>query len=182
MTENSTPAPPKAKRAKTAKKSSSHPKYSEMIIAAISALNNRSGVSRQAIQAYIKKQFKVSETSNSQVKLALKKLIETKVIRKVSGTGVSGSFLLVKSDDQKKVAKKAVKSPKKTTAARKPVAAKKSVKMGTKVKRPKVEKKKPKTPKKKVAPLKKVKAKLVKNKAKVKKTPTSRSSGKKSKK
>ncbi|XP_051899396.1 histone H1.0-like [Pristis pectinata] len=184
MTENSTPVPPKAKRAKAAKKPLDHPKYTDMITAAIKALNYRSGVSRQAIQTYIKREYNVGDSADHQVKIGLKKLVENKVIKQIKGMGASGSFRLVKADEPKKVVKKVVsKASKKGSSPRKAPAAKKAVKAAPKAKKAKAEKKKPKTPKKKAATPKKVKkTKPAKAKAKAKKSPARKAPPKKSKK
>ncbi|XP_048377332.1 histone H1.0-like [Stegostoma tigrinum] len=185
MTENSTPAPPKAKRAKAAKKTPDHPKYTDMIVSAIQALNSRSGVSRQAIQKYISSKYKVGDNANLQIKLALKKLVYNQVVKQTKGLGASGSFRLAKSEEPKKAVKKVAKAPKKSPAARKAPVARKAAKPATKVKKAKVEKKKAKTPKKKAAtPKKTKKAKPAKAKArtKVKKTSVQKPKGKKAKK
>ncbi|XP_078286724.1 histone H1.0-like [Rhinoraja longicauda] len=187
MTENSTQAPAKTKRAKAAKKLSDHPKYTDMITAAITALNHRSGVSRQAIQAFIKREYNVGENADYQVKVALRKLVVNGVIRQIKGTGASGSFRLSKADEPKSVVKKVIKkAPRKSASPRKPVVvARKAVKAAPKSKKGKVEKKKPKTPKKKaVVPKKAKKVKVVVKvvKAKAKKAPGRKPRGKKSKK
>lgn len=184
MTENSTPVPAKAKKAKVTKKASDHPKYTDMIMTAIKALNNRAGVSRQAIQAYIKREYSVGDNADYQVKTTLKKLVANDALKQVKGLGASGSFRLAKADEPKRVTKKAVaKSQKKSASPRKAVAARKAVKAVSKSKKPKVEKKKPKSPKKKAAAPKKTKKTKVaaKAKPKAKKTPA-RKPQKKSKK
>ncbi|XP_062918758.1 histone H1.0-like [Mobula hypostoma] len=181
MTENSAPVTPKGKRSKAAKKSLDHPKYTEMITAAIKALNSRGGVSRQAIQGYIKREYNVGDSADVQVKLGLKRLLVSKVIKQIKGMGASGSFRLAKADEPKKAAKKVAKTTKKSTSPRKVAVAKKVVKAPPKTKKTKAGKKKPKTPKKKVAAPKKAK-KMKPVKAKVKKAPKRKAPAKKSKK
>lgn len=183
MTENSTPVPAKAKKTRVAKKTSDHPKYTDMIMAAIKALNNRTGVSRQAVQAYIKREYSVGENADYQVKATLKKLVANDVIKQVKGLGASGSFRLAKADEPKRVAKKVSRAPKKSASPKKAVVARKAVKAAPKTKKPKVEKKKAKTPKKRAAaPKKSKKTKVVvKSKPKAKKPPA-RKTQKKSKK
>ncbi|XP_072889794.1 histone H1.0-A-like [Hemitrygon akajei] len=181
MTENSAPVAPKGKRSKTVKKSLDHPKYTEMITAAIKALNSRGGVSRQAIQAYIKKEYNVGDSADIQVKLGLKRLLMSRVIKHIKGTGASGSFRLAKADEPKKAAKKVAKTVKKSASPRKAAATKKAVKAAPKAKKTKAGKKKPKTPKKKPATPKKTK-KIKPVKAKVKKAPKRKAPAKKSKK
>ena len=55
------------------KKPAEHPKYSEMIAAAIVALKERNGSSRQAIVKYIAANYKVGDSAGTHVKLALKR-------------------------------------------------------------------------------------------------------------
>ena len=63
----------KAKKAKVAKKAADHPKYGEMIAAAIGALKERKGSSRQAILKYISANFKVGDNAATHAKVALKR-------------------------------------------------------------------------------------------------------------
>lgn len=122
MTENSTSAPAaKPKRAKASKKSTEHPKYSDMIVAAIQAEKNRGGSSRQSIQKYIKNHYKVGENADSQIKLAIKRLVTTGVLKQTKGVGASGSFRLAKSDEPKRSVafKKTKKEVKKAAAPKK---------------------------------------------------------------
>lgn len=117
-----------------AKKPADHPKYSEMVVAAIGALKERSGSSRQAILKYISANYKVSDSAGTHLKLALKRGVASALLVQVKGTGASGSFKVAKKEAPKKVAAKkpakkpaakkaAKKTPKKKTAAKK--AAKK---------------------------------------------------------
>lgn len=182
-----TAAPTKAKKAAKPKKPASHPKYSEMIKAAIVHDASRTGASRQCIQKYVRKNYKVGENADVQIKMALKRMVAAAVLRHTKGIGASGSFKLAKPEDTvkptkpappakaKKAAKpakaKKVAKPKKVTkAAEKPKKAaakkvKKVVKKATPVK-PK------KAPAKKAKPAPKSKAKPAKRAAKPKaKTP-----------
>ncbi len=80
------------KKKEGAKKPVEHPKYTEMIKAAIVALKERNGSSLQAIEKYIKSNYKVGDRAHQYIKQALKrgevsgKFIHTK------GVGASGSF------------------------------------------------------------------------------------------
>ena len=68
-------AVPKVKKAAKPKKPASHPKYSEMIAAALGALKERSGSSRQAILKYIQANYKCGDnttSANAYLKLVLK--------------------------------------------------------------------------------------------------------------
>ena len=116
------------------KKPADHPKYSEMIAAAIAALKDRTGSSRQAIIKYIKANYKVGDNCESHIKLALKRGVEKNAFVHTKGTGASGSFKLAKKPEAPK--KKPVKKP----AAKKPAA-----------KKPAAKTKKPASPKKKAA-------------------------------
>nr|XP_046232699.1 histone H1.0-B [Scatophagus argus] len=119
-------APAKAKKTSKPKKPASHPKYSDMIKAAIVHDASRSGASRQSIQKYVKKNFKVGENVDVQIKLALKRLVESGMLRHTKGIGASGSFKLTKPEDSKKPSKAVVSAkPKKAAKTTKP---KKSVK------------------------------------------------------
>ena len=139
-----------AKKTKKAapKKVADHPKYVDMIAAAIESLKERSGSSRQAIVKYVSANYKVGDSANTHVKLALKRGVTSGVLKQVKGAGASGSFKL--AEKPKKVVKK---KPAAKKAAKKP-AAKKTPKKAAK-KTPKKAAKKPAakkaTPKKKPA-------------------------------
>ncbi|XP_017274044.1 histone H1.0-B [Kryptolebias marmoratus] len=193
MAETST-APAKAKRASKPKKPASHPKYSEMIKAAIVHDASRSGASRQSIQKYVRKNYKVGDNADVQIKMALKRLVASGMLRHTKGIGASGSFRLTKPEDSskkpakaaaaaasakpKKVAKpkpkKAAKPKKVTKTPEKPKKAaakkvKKVAKKATPMKAKKAPAKKPKAAKPKAKPVKKAakpKAKTPKKAAK----------------
>ncbi|KAM9837275.1 histone H1.0 [Aulostomus maculatus] len=139
-------APAKAKKAPKPKKPTSHPKYSDMIKAAIVHDASRSGASRQSIQKYVRKNYKVGDNADVQIKMALKRLVASGMLRHTKGVGASGSFRLTKPEDSKK----STKAP----AAAKPKKAAKPTKP-KKVSKPKKVTKTPEKPKK--APAKKVK-------------------------
>uniref|UniRef100_A0A1A8RBS9 H1 histone family, member 0 n=1 Tax=Nothobranchius rachovii TaxID=451742 RepID=A0A1A8RBS9_9TELE len=108
-------APAKAKKASKPKKPASHPKYSDMIKAAIVHDASRSGASRQSIQKYVRKTYKVGDKADVQIKLALKRLVASGMLRHTKGIGASGSFRLTKPEDSKKPAKAAASAkPKKS--------------------------------------------------------------------
>jgi hypothetical protein len=151
------------------KKVSDHPKYSQMIKEALTALKERGGSSRQAILKYIVKNYKLGQeekTINAHLKLALRAGVKNATLKQSKGTGASGSFRLgEKTAEKKPKAKKAKKpaaakpkkaatSPKKATKAKKPKAAGSPKKAAAKPKvaKPKAAKpaaaKKPKSPKK----------------------------------
>ena len=117
----------------TPKKPAEHPKYAEMISAAVGALKERKGSSRQAILKYINANYKVGEGASTHVKLALKRGVAGGTLKQVKGSGASGSFKLpdkkkavAKKPAAKKAAPKKKATPKKKVVAKaKPAAAKK---------------------------------------------------------
>ncbi|KAL7631746.1 UNVERIFIED_CONTAM: hypothetical protein RMT77_017950 [Armadillidium vulgare] len=99
-----------------------------MICEAIKALKERSGSSRQAIVKYIVSNYKIDEkTANTQVKLSLKREVQSGSLKQVKWIGASGSFKLAKGDEESK--------PKKVVA--KKLAAKKPAKKASEKKTPK---------------------------------------------
>merc|ERR1712011_79951 len=142
---------PAAAAPKKAKAPAAHPKYSVMIAAAIAALKDRTGSSRQAILKYICANYKVDASKAGQhLRMALKAGIKKGSLKmaKESGKG-AGCFKLVKVEKPKK-AKKAV-APKKPKTVKKAAPKKK---VPAKKKAPA----KPKAAPKKKAPAKKAKA------------------------
>ena len=181
-------ATPKVKKTAKPKKPTTHPKYNEMICAAVGALKERSGSSRQAILKYIQANYKVGDnvtSINAHLKLALKAGVKNGSIKQSKGTGASGSFKL---GEVKKVAKKATKpkaakpkkakTPKKAKPAKKTAAAKKPAAKKA-AKKPAA--KKVKTPKKAAAKPKKAATKSPKKvkAAKPKKAKTPKKAAKK---
>ncbi|XP_060884279.1 histone H1.0-B [Labrus mixtus] len=167
-------APAKAKKAAKPKKPASHPKYSEMIVAAIVHDGGRSGASRQSIQKYVRKNYKVGDNVDVQIKLSLKRMVASGVLRHTKGIGASGSFRLAKPEDSKKPAKVTAAAAAKPKKATKPSKAKKVAKPKKVTKTPekakKVAQKKVKKVAKKPVPAKKTpkKTKAAKPKAKPK--------------
>ncbi|KAL8559425.1 hypothetical protein ACOMHN_045222 [Nucella lapillus] len=156
------PAKKAAKKPKKPTKPADHPKYNEMIAAAVTSLKERGGSSRQAILKYVMANYKVGNEVtkiNARVKTALKSGVKAGTLKQPKGTGASGSFRL---GDKKVTAKPAAKKPK---AAKKP-AAKKAAKPK------KAAAKKPKSPAKKAAKPKKAAKSPAKKAAKPKKVKT----------
>merc|ERR1712076_21190 len=126
----------KPKKVAKPKAPAAHPKYSVMIAAAIAALKDRTGCSRQAILKYICANYKVDAAKAGQhLRMALKAGIKKGTLKmaKESGKG-AGCFKLVKVEKPKKVkavkpkkpaVKKAKKVVKKAAAKPKKAAAKK---------------------------------------------------------
>ncbi|KAL1468011.1 hypothetical protein MTO96_041767 [Rhipicephalus appendiculatus] len=164
-------ATPKAKGrksaggAKKAKKPVNHPKYTEMVKKSIEALKERGGSSRQAIHKYIMSHFDVGKDTkvvNTHLKLALKRAVQSGLLKRSKGTGASGSFRLAEKATAPKKAAGAKRGPKKAAGgaakpkkAAKPKTAKSPAKKAAKPKvakpkkaaaaKPKVAKK-PKSP------------------------------------
>ena len=168
------------KKAAKPKKPAEHPTYLEMIKAAITALKDRKGSSRQAISKYIGANYKVGANSDVHLKMALKRGVTSGALVQPKGTGASGSFKLAKAAAEKK--KPAAKKP----AAKKPAAKKAAAKKPAAKKTPKKKApaKKKATPKKKPAAKKAAKKPAAKKPAakKVKKTPKKKAAKKPAKK
>ena len=116
-----------AKKKSTPKKAADHPPYIEMIKAAIVALKERNGSSRQAIEKYIKANYKVGEIG-SHLKLALKRGAANGKLLHTKGVGASGSFKVAKEEKKEKKPKTAAVVKKKSAAKPKKPAAKKAAK------------------------------------------------------
>lgn len=160
-------APAKNKKTVKPKKPASHPKYSDMIKAAIIHDASRGGASRQSIQKYVKKNYKVGDNVDVQIKLALRRLVAAGDLRQTKGFGASGSFRLNKPEDSKKPSKAAASAkPKKATKSPKPKKAAKPRKANKVPEKPKkAPPKKVKKAAKKATPVKAKKAPAKKTKA-----------------
>merc|ERR1712038_600781 len=132
------PAKPRAKPA--------HPKTSEMVVAAIKALKERTGSSLAAIKKYIAANYKVDIVKLAPfIRKALKKGVESKQLVMVKASYKLSKEAKVEKKPKKKVVKKkkpaakkpaAKKSPKKA-AAKKPAAKKPAAKKPAAKKTPK---------------------------------------------
>merc|ERR1712055_75538 len=107
-----------AKKATKPKAPAAHPKYSVMIAAAITALKDRTGSSRQAILKHICANNKVDAAKAAvHLRMALKRGVAAGSLKMAKATGKgAGSFKLaekavVKKPKAKKVKKPAVKKP-----------------------------------------------------------------------
>ncbi|OWK58956.1 Histone H5 [Lonchura striata] len=129
MSDSPIPLPPasatKPKRARSVRRPAAHPAYSDMITAAIRADKSRGGASRQSIQKYVKSNYKVGQNADVQIRLAIRRLLATGVLKQTKGVGASGSFRLAKagkakrspSRKRKKAARKARSPAKKPKSA-----------------------------------------------------------------
>ncbi|NXS28939.1 H5 protein, partial [Pomatostomus ruficeps] len=117
----------KPKRAQSARRPAAHPAYSDMITAAIRANKSRGGSSRQSIQKYVKSHYKVGQNANVQIRLAIRRLLATGVLKQTKGVGASGSFCLAKASKAKRSpAKKRKKAARRSTSPRKPARSRKA--------------------------------------------------------
>merc|ERR1712045_386586 len=144
------PAKPRAKPA--------HPKTSEMVVAAVKALKERTGSSLAAIKKYIAANYKVDIVKLAPfIRKALKKGVESKQLVMVKASYKLSKEAKVEKKPKKKVVKKA-KTPKKAAAKKaktpKKAAAKKPAAKKPAAKKP-AAKKSPKKAAKKAAPKKK---------------------------
>ena len=128
-------AAPKVKKATKPKAPAAHPKYSVMIAAAITALKDRTGSSRQAILKYVCANYKVDAVKAAvQVRMSLKRGLASGALKNAKATGKgAGSFKLAekpkvvkakKPKAAKKPAAKKAKKPAAKKAAKKPAAKK----------------------------------------------------------
>ncbi|KAF7411252.1 hypothetical protein HZH66_000148 [Vespula vulgaris] len=104
-------------KAKTSKPKSTHPRTSDMVIAAIKELKDRKGSSFQAIRKYVVATYKVDgEKITPFIKKYLKNAVSSGTVVQTTGKGASGSFKLstVKSGSTKAKAQRVIKE-KKTT-------------------------------------------------------------------
>ncbi len=93
----------KSTKTKQSAKQPQHPTYNQMIKAALMALKDRTGSSRQAIIKYIKANYSVGDNVEQRVKAAIKRLTTANLLVHTKGTGASGSFKL--SQEAKKQTK-----------------------------------------------------------------------------
>ncbi|MGH0118633.1 UNVERIFIED_CONTAM: hypothetical protein FKN15_047613 [Acipenser sinensis] len=160
------PAPAKAQKKKTAAKpKKSGLSVSELIVKAVSASKERSGLSVAALKKILQAGGYDVEKNNSLVNRALKSLVTKETLLQTKGTGASGSVKLNKqaAEAKEKAAKKKA-APKKPAAKKavvkktmKKVSAKKAAtpkKTPTKAKKPKAVKKPPKSQRKQLPSLK----------------------------
>merc|ERR1712088_1083482 len=124
-------APAKAKKAAKPKAAPAHPTYKAMSVAAISALKERTGSSRQAILKYVVANYKVGEAARAGKLLnaALKKAVAGGALKMAAAPGKknSGCYKVAeKPKVEKKKAKKPAKKPPAKKAAPKKAAPKKA--------------------------------------------------------
>merc|ERR1712018_491140 len=92
-----------------------------MVKAAIVALKEKKGSSRQAIIKYILANYKIDDAAkvNTRVKIALKNGLKAGTLKSAKGTGATGSFRVAEKETKKAVKKTAGdKKPKKKAPAK----------------------------------------------------------------
>merc|ERR1712174_64670 len=109
-----------------------HPTYKAMVTAAIVALKNRNGSSRQAIQKYIEANYKGLSNVTMHLRNAIKSMVEKGDLNRTKGTGVAGTFKVVPKKVEKPKKKKVVKKKPAKKAAKKPAAKKPAAKKAAK--------------------------------------------------
>merc|ERR1719445_2061240 len=129
-------AAPKAKKAAKPKAPAAHPPYAAMIKAAVKALADKKGSSRQAILKYICANYKVDAAkAPARVRLALKKMVDSKALVAAAAAGKKGAGSFKLAAKEPKAKKPAAKEPKaKKPAAKKPKAKKPAKKAAPKKK------------------------------------------------
>merc|ERR1712217_589588 len=118
-------AAPKAKKAAKPKAPAAHPPYAAMGKAAVKALADKKGSSRQAILKYICANYKVDATkAASRVRIAMKKMIDSKALVAAAAAGKKGAGSFKLAAEPKAAKKPKAKKPKaKKPAAKKPKKA-----------------------------------------------------------
>merc|ERR1739844_646588 len=123
---NMAAAAPKGKKAKVP---AAHPPYASMITAAIKALGDKKGSSRQAILKYVVANNKVDAAKAAvRVRLALKKMIAAKKVVAAAAAGKKGAGSFKLPAKEPKAKKPKAKKPKKVKKAKKPAAKKPAAK------------------------------------------------------
>merc|ERR1712227_791717 len=122
-------AAPKAKKAAKPKAPAAHPPYAAMIKAAVKALADKKGSSRQAILKYICANNKVDAAkAPARVRIALKKMVDSKALVAAAAAGKKGAGSFKLADKEPAAKKKVAKKPAAKKAAKKPAAKKPAAK------------------------------------------------------
>ena len=131
-------------------KVSAHPKYEDMVKAAILALKDRNGSSVPAIAKYLAANYKLPDNFKKILSTQLKNLVKSGKLLKVKASYKLGDALKKAPKKPKKKAapkkKKAAKKPKKKAAKKPKKAAKKAAKKPKKATKKKTVKKAAKKP------------------------------------
>ncbi|KAM4608199.1 uncharacterized protein O3C94_022862 [Discoglossus pictus] len=149
--------------AKKSRPAKAGPSVSELIVKAVSASKERSGLSLAALKKALAAGGYDVQKNNSRIKLAIKALVTKETLIQVKGSGASGSFKLNKKQLESKEKKAAAAAKKKEAASKPKKAAPKKPAAAKSPKKPKKApagvKKSPKKAKKPAAAAKKTAAK-----------------------
>ena len=116
-------------------RAAAHPKFADMIAAAIKGMKERGGTSRQKIVKYIGSNYKVGNGFEVYVRLAIKRMLKAKQLVQVKGTGASGSFRLSAKATKKPVKAKRTRPLKKRGARKTKTATRKRRSSGSRKKK-----------------------------------------------
>ena len=95
MAEKGTTKKSSASGSKKVKSTPTHPKTSEMVLAAVAALKDRKGTSLSAIKKYVSSTYKVdTDRTAIFIRRYLRKAVTEGVLVQVKGNGAAGSFKL----------------------------------------------------------------------------------------
>ena len=108
MAEKGTTKKSSASGSKKVQSTPTHPKTSEMVLAAVTALKDRKGTSLSAIKKYVSSEYKVdTERTAIFIRRYLKKAVTDGVLVQVKGSGATGSFKLPSAETKKPAKAKA---------------------------------------------------------------------------
>ncbi|XP_078388890.1 histone H1.5-like [Cetorhinus maximus] len=161
--------PPKKKKA-ASRSTAAAPKLGEQILQIVAGCSDRKGMSLAAIKKALSGSGVDVGKLGSQIRLSIRRKVESGSLVQVKGQGASGSFKIPKKESQGKVGKKEKKPTSKKSLVKKPVAKKVKTKKSPAKKSPAKKATVKKTSSKKAAtPKKAVKKAALKKKSPVKK-------------
>jgi len=114
------------------RKPADHPSYNDMIKAAIGALKDQKGASKQAIVKYVAANYKVGADCNRHVKQQLVRMVKNNVLTQPKGNGANGRFKINKALEEAQAKKAAAAAKKKAASAKKTEAKPKKLSSQTK--------------------------------------------------
>jgi len=118
----------KSKGARRLKKATPKPKYSDMIVAAITATQERGGTSIYKILRFIGANYKVGKGFEVHARLALKKMLQAGTLVCTKGSGTSCTFKLATSNKATRTTRRRRSAGKRSGAAKKAGRRRKSSK------------------------------------------------------
>ncbi|XP_078389072.1 histone H1-like [Cetorhinus maximus] len=115
--------PPKKKKA-TSRSKAAGPKLGEQILKIVAGCSDRKGMSLAAIKKALSGSGVDVGKLGSQIRLSIRRKVESGSLVQVKGQGASGSFKIPKKESQGKVGKKEKKPTAKKSLVKKPAAKK----------------------------------------------------------